>query len=82
MRNWLIQIGFFLALNVLLLIVDGTPLVQDIAFGSFGDKMLQTKLFTDWFHFYDTPFFNVVLLFALAHVLLFPFYGIKLKKQK
>ncbi|UOE93700.1 YfzA family protein [Alkalihalobacillus sp. LMS39] len=80
MRNWFINVGFFLVLILVLAIVDNTPFVTDFEFGSFGNEILQTKLFTEWFNFYNNAFFNVVLLFALMHIILFPFYSIKFKR--
>lgn len=82
MKAWLIQIGFFIILNFILIIVDGTPFVTDFEFGSFGNKMLQKEIFTEWFHFYETPFFNVVFLFAAIHIILFPLYQIIFKVRK
>ena len=82
MKNWLINIGYFLVLNLILLIVDGTPLVDNFTkFNNFGNIVLQTGIFTKWFNFYDTPFFNEVLLFALVHIIMFPFYQILFKKR-
>jgi hypothetical protein len=80
MRTWLINIGFFLVLNLILAIVDNTPFVNDFEFGSFGNEILQTEFFTEWFNFYSTSFFNVVLLFSLIHIILFPFYSIIFKR--
>lgn len=79
MKAWLIQIGFFISLNLILMIVDGTPLVTDFEFGKFGNEMLQKDIFTRWFNFYEIPFFNVILLFATIHIILFPFYQIIFK---
>jgi len=82
MRAWLIQIGFFIILNLILMIVDGTPFVTDFEFGNFGNEILEKEIFTEWFRFYETPFFNVVLLFAAIHIILFPFYQIIFKVRK
>ncbi|MDX8046517.1 YfzA family protein [Gracilibacillus sp. S3-1-1] len=81
MKKWLLHIGFFLILNLLMLVVDGTALVNDFEFGNFGNEILQTEIFTEWFNTYDTPFFNVILLFGLIHIILFPFYSILFKKS-
>ncbi|QDP39178.1 YfzA family protein [Radiobacillus deserti] len=80
MKKWLTNIGYFLILNLILLIVDNTPFVNHFEFGKFGDQILQTELFTEWFNFYETPFFNVVLFFSLIHIILFPFYRFISKK--
>ncbi|WP_062352790.1 YfzA family protein [Bacillus kwashiorkori] len=72
---------FFLFLHFILIMVDNTPFVNEFEFGNFGNEMLQTKIFTEWFNFYDTPFFNVVLFFSLIHLITFPFYWIIFKKR-
>lgn len=70
------QCCFFIVLNFILMIVDSTTLINNFDFGKFGNEMLQKEIFTKWFNFYETPFFNVVLFFATIHIISFPFYGI------
>ncbi|WP_040983194.1 YfzA family protein [Oceanobacillus jeddahense] len=82
MKAWLIQIGFFIILNLILIIIDATPVVTEFELGKFGNEMLRKEIFTKWFNFYETSFFNVVLLFATIHIILFPFYQVIFKVRK
>jgi YfzA-like protein len=81
MRKWIFNVGYFIILNLIFIIVDDTPLIKDFSFGDFGKRALQTDFFTNWFNFYETPFFNVVLLFAMLHLILTGLYDVLFKTQ-
>ena len=82
MKKWIIIIGYFILLNIIFLILDGTPFITDfILFNDFGKKVLQTDFFTNWFNFYETQLFNIVLLVATLHLLLTGLYDL-LKRTK
>ncbi|WP_432806980.1 YfzA family protein [Oceanobacillus luteolus] len=70
MRKWLNNLGFFIIMTVLLFIVDGTFLLNNFELGDFGERMLRTKLFTEWYNVYDNQLFNVVSFIALLQLLI------------
>ena len=77
----MINIGSFIMLNLIFIIVDGTPLMIDLDFGEFGKRILQTDFFTSWFNFYETPFFNIVLFFAMLHLIFTGLYDVLFKPR-
>ncbi|ATP39797.1 hypothetical protein CSE16_06860 [Solibacillus sp. R5-41] len=81
MKKWIINIGYFVILNLIFIIVDGTPLITDFGFGDFGKRVLQTGFFTNWFNFYETQFFNIVLFFAMLHLILTGLYDVLFKAR-
>ncbi|WP_460011440.1 YfzA family protein [Lysinibacillus sp. CTST325] len=81
MRKWIINVGYFIILNLIFLIVDGKPPIIDLEFGNLGNKVLQTNLFTNWFNFYETQFFNIVLFFAMLHLILTGLYDVVFKTR-
>lgn len=66
-------------MTVLLFIFDGTFLMKNVELGDFGERMLRTKLFTEWYNFYDNPLFNVVSFFALLQLLVTGIFGLSSK---
>ena len=81
MRKWIINIGYFVILNLIFIIFDGTSFIIDLDFGDFGKRVLQTDFFTNWFNFYETPFFNIVLFFAMLHLILTGLYDVLFKAR-
>ncbi|MFJ6210293.1 YfzA family protein [Lysinibacillus sp. NPDC092081] len=76
LKKWIINLGGFLILNLIFSILDGTFVVTNFNFGDFGNRILQTKLFTEWLSFYENPFFNIVAIFAALQIIITALYDI------
>lgn len=81
MRKWIINIAYFVILNLIFIIIDGTPLITDFRLGNFGKRVLETDFFINWFNFYETQFFNIVLFFAMLHLILTGLYSVLFKAR-
>ncbi|WP_445683169.1 YfzA family protein [Solibacillus sp. FSL K6-1523] len=78
-KKWIIHIGYFLILNIVFIIFDGTSLFTNFSFrnlGSFGNWIVQTGVFTEWLNFYKNPLFNVVVVFSIFHILITALYDV------
>lgn len=69
-------------LNLIFIIFDGTSMVTSFNFGDFGNRILQTKLFTEWLNFYENPFFNIVAIFAALQIVITALYDIEKRESK
>ncbi|MEY9976363.1 YfzA family protein [Lysinibacillus sp. RC79] len=74
LKKWIINLGGFLILNLIFSILDGTFVVTNFNFGDFGNRILQTELFTDRLSFYENPFFNIVAIFAALQIIIIALY--------
>ncbi|KMY32379.1 hypothetical protein ACZ11_09620 [Lysinibacillus xylanilyticus] len=79
LKKWIINLGGFLILNFIFLIFDSTFVDTNFNFGDFGNRILQTELFTEWLSFYENPFFNIVAIFAALQLIIISLYDISKK---
>lgn len=69
-KQTIITIGGFILAQIIFILLDGTgwePRVRDT---DLINRILNAKLFTEYFHFYSYPFFNFAAFLGLVAVIL------------
>lgn len=69
-RSWVLPLGIFVSLQLILLLIDSSPWTLHIREGTLFDKLLYSSFFTEWFTPYQTPACNV--LAVLFSIILLP----------
>ncbi|WP_068673514.1 YfzA family protein [Oceanobacillus sp. Castelsardo] len=66
MCSWILPLGIFLGLQLIILLIDSSPWILHFRDGTLFDRLLNSKFFTEWFTPYNTPECNVLtILFAI-----------------
>lgn len=66
-KRWMISIGIFVVLQVIFIVIDGTPLEpkvndSDNVFAVMLRGILESKLLNEWVAPYSFPLFNLILI--------------------
>ncbi|MEK4303190.1 MULTISPECIES: YfzA family protein [Oceanobacillus] len=69
-KQTLITIGGSLLAQIIFMLLDGTGWEPKVRDTDFINRILNAKLFTEYFHFYDYPFFNFATFLCLISVIL------------
>lgn len=74
-KRWLITLGLFLIIQLLLIAIDGTVLEPNLndsgnVISRIGTYILEARLFTEWITPYSFPFFNLVVTIQVIAILI------------
>lgn len=74
-KRWIMIIGFFLTIQFIFFVIDGTFLEPNIndsgnLFARVARWILDLKLFTEWIAPYSFPFFNLFMTIHLFAILM------------
>ncbi|MFS0616106.1 YfzA family protein [Lederbergia ruris] len=70
LKDRLIGLGIFIFAQIIFILLDGTGWEPNVRDTDIINRILNAKLFTEYFHFYSYPFFNFVTFVFLIAILL------------
>lgn len=69
LRSWMVPLGLLLGLNLIMLLFDRTQWTLLFREGTFFERLINSKFFTETFTPYSTPEFNVLtILFVFIFI--------------
>lgn len=74
-KRWLITVGLFLIIQLLLIAIDGTFLEPNLndsgnMISRIGTYILEARLFTEWITPYSFPLFNLLVTLQIIAILI------------
>lgn len=70
LKNRLMAVGIFILAQIIFILLDGTGWEPNVRDTDTVNRILNAKLFTEYFHFYSYPFFNLVTFVSLIAIFL------------
>ena len=72
-KRWLITVGLFLIIKLLLIAIDGTFLEPNLndsgnMISRIGTYILEARLFTEWITPYSFPLFNLLVMLQIIAI--------------